>query len=253
MSFRLKTKEDINKIRSGGKLLGDILRRTAKLVKPGISTWELNEFAEKEIVKIGGRPSFKGFGPKGREFPAGLCTSVNSEVVHGVPSKKHILEEGDIIGLDIGMEYQGRYTDMAITVPVGKVDKQTQKLMDVCKEALRLAIAQAKPGNRIGDIAYATQSYVEKNGFNVVRDLVGHGVGFEVHEEPSVPCYGKAGTGLVLEEGMVLAIEPMVTIGGYKLGMMEDDWTLATADGSSAAHFEHTIAIGPKGPEILTA
>jgi len=252
-SGMIKTKDDIAKIRAGGKLLADILRRTAKLVKPGISTGELNEFAEKEIVAAGGRPSFKGYGPKGGEFPAGLCTSINSVVVHGIPSKKAVLEAGDIVGLDIGMEYQGRYTDMAITVPVGKVDARTEKLLQVTKEALTLAIKQAKAGNRIGDIAHATQSHIEKNGFNVVRDLVGHGVGYSVHEDPQVPGYGRAGTGLVLQEGMVLAIEPMVTIGDYHLGVEDDSWSISTVDGSLAAHFEHTVAVGKNGAEILTA
>lgn len=252
MANNLKTKEDIEKIRKGGGILAGILQRTIALVKPGISTWQLNDFAEKEIYAAGGRPSFKGHGPKNNPFPAGLCTSINSEVVHGIPSKKRILQEGDIIGLDIGMEYLGRYTDHAITVAVGKIDKQAQKLLEVTRESMFLAIKQAKVGNKVGDIADATQQYIEKNGFNVVRDLVGHGVGFAVWEDPQVPGFGKPNTGVTLQEGMVLAIEPMATIGDYRLIVENDDWTISTADGSLAAHFEHTVAITRHGPEILT-
>ena len=253
MTSNLKTPEDIEKIRKGGKILADILRRTAALVRPGISTWELNQFAEKEIVAAGGRPSFKGHGPKNNPFPTGLITSINAEVVHGIPSKKRVLEEGDIIGLDIGMEYLGRYTDHAVTVGVGKISAEAQKLLTATREALQLAIKQAKPGNRIGDIAAATQQRIERDGFSVIRDLVGHGVGFAVWEDPQVPCVGRAGTGQILEIGMVLAIEPMAAAGKYKLVIEDDGWTLSTADGSLAAHFEHTVAITANGPEILTA
>lgn len=253
MNSLIKSKEDIDKIREGGRILADILRRTASLVRPGISTAELNDFAEKEITSAGGRPAFKGYGPKGGEFPAGLCTSINSVVVHGVPSKKTLLQSGDIVGLDIGMEYLQRYTDMAVTVAVGEIAPELKKLLDVTKECLILAIKQAKAGNRIGDIGFAIQNHAEKNGFNVIRDLVGHGVGYSVHEDPQVPCYGRPGKGLLLEEGMVLAIEPMVVTGGYKLVIEDDGWSLATADSGLAAHFEHTVAVGKKGAEILTA
>ena len=248
----IKSQEDIDKIREGGKLLADILARTAKMVRPGINTAELNTFAEKEIYSVGGRPSFKGYGDKRNPFPTGLITSINEVVVHGIPDKNAILQEGDIVGLDIGMEYKGRYTDMAITVPVGKISKDAQKLLNVTEEALRLAVKQARPGNKIGDIAATTQAHVEKNGFNVVRDLVGHGVGYGVHEDPQVPCYGKPGTGLTLEAGMVLAIEPMVVTGSHRLTVEADGWSISTADGGLAAHFEHTVAITKKGPEILT-
>jgi methionyl aminopeptidase len=248
----IKTDQDIEKIREGGAILADILRRTIKLAVPGVSTWDLNAFAEKEIVKAGGRPSFKGYGPKGHEFPAGLCTSINSIIVHGMPSKKDILQQGDIVGLDIGMEYKGRYTDHAVTVAVGKISKEAQKLLDVTSKALQLAIKQARVGNKIGDIASATQLWVEKNGFNVVRNLVGHGVGYAVHEDPKVPCFGKAHTGMELKAGMVLAIEPMVTAGDYQLALDADGWGFLTLDKSLAAHFEHTVAITKKGPQILT-
>ena len=248
----IKSAEDIQMIAAGGTLIHDILRRTGELVKPGISTAELDRYVEAEILKIGGIPAFKNYGPKKNPFPATLCTSLNSEVVHGIPSDQVILQEGDIISLDIGMQYLSRYTDTAITVGVGTISGEAQALIDTTERALSHAIAQAVIGNRIGDIAYATQSTVEKNGFNVVREMVGHGVGFDVHEPPDVPCYGKAHTGLLLQEGMVLAIEPMVVAGKFKLQSEADGWTISTVDGSLAAHFEHTIAITKKGPRILT-
>ncbi len=251
MSF-IKSPEEINRIREGGQIVHRILREVAALIKPGVSTWELNEYAEKEIAKASGSASFKGYGDSSNPFPAALCTSVNEAVVHGIPSKDVILKEGDIVGLDIGMKYKGLYTDTAITVGVGKVSTKAQKLMDVTKKALSEAIKQAKVGNSVGDIANAAQTIVEKAGFNVVRDLVGHGVGHGVHEEPSVPNYGRKGSGMKLQEGMVLAIEPMVVIGGYKLEYEEDGWTIVTKDHSLAAHFEHTVAVGIKSGDILT-
>jgi methionyl aminopeptidase len=251
MSF-IKSQDEINKIREGGQILHRILRELAEQVKPGVSTWDLNEYAEAEIAKAGGESSFKGYGEADNPFPAALCTSVNDAVVHGIPNKDVILKEGDIVGLDIGMKYKGLYSDTAITVPVGKVDPKIQKLLDVTKKSLSEAIKQAKAGNTIGDIAYATQAIVEKAGFNVVRDLVGHGVGHGVHEEPSVPNYGRKGAGMKLVAGMVLAIEPMVVMGGYKLKYEDDDWTIVTKDRSYSAHFEHTVAIGEKGADILT-
>lgn len=252
MSKSIKKPEEIEKIYKGGKLLGDILKRTAELVKPGVSTYELNEFAEQEIRKVGGRPSFVGYGGRENPFPAGLCTSINDAVVHGIPSKQDILEEGDIIGLDIGMEYEGLYTDTAITVGVGNVSVEAQKIMDVTKLALEEAINLAKPGNRIGDLGYAMQSIAEKNGFSVVRDLVGHGVGYAVHEDPAVPCYGKPGQGLILEENMVIAIEPMICQKRHNVIFDPDGWTIRTSDGALAAHFEHTIAVTKDKARILT-
>jgi len=248
----IKTREEIEIIAEGGKLIHDILHNTAKLAKPGLSTWELNEFAEKEINKIGGRPSFKFYGTKKNPFPSGLCTSINNIVVHGIPSKTDILHEGDIVSLDIGMEYKKLYTDTAITVSIGNVSRQAKELMDITKKSLDFGIKEARAGNRVGDISAAIQETVEQAGFNVVRDLVGHGVGYDVHEEPSVPCYGKKHDGPKLEEGMVLAIEPMVVMGEYSLLFEADGWTISTADGELAAHFEHTIAITKKGARILT-
>ncbi len=247
-----KKPEEIELIAEGGKLLGDILKRTAALVQPGISTHDLNSFAEAEILKAGGKPSFIGYGDKNNPFPAGLCTSINDAVVHGVPMPDDILHEGDIVGLDIGMVYKGFYTDTAVTVGVGKVSEQADKIMKITRQALQEAINLAKPGNRIGDLGYAMQSIAEKAGFSVVRDLVGHGVGYAVHEDPSVPCYGKPGTGIELVEGMVLAIEPMVCENKPKIVFDADGWTIRTSDGGLAAHFEHTIAVTEKGARILT-
>ncbi|MHB8871776.1 MAG: type I methionyl aminopeptidase [Candidatus Doudnabacteria bacterium] len=247
-----KTQEEIDKIKEGGKILNRILLQTAELVKSGVSTWELNTFAEAEIVKAGGRPSFKGYGNKGHLFPAGLCTSVNAVVVHGVPSKEIILKEGDIVGLDIGMEYKGLFTDTAITVPVGKISEKAQNLLSLTKKALLIGIAEAKIGNRVGDIGAAVQKVADDNKLGIIRDLVGHGVGHAVHEEPQVPNYGKKGTGPELTEGLVIAIEPMFTLGTDDIFIEDDGWTVTTRDESLAAHFEHTVVITKNGPEILT-
>lgn len=252
MSTLLKTKEDIEKLRKGGKIAHRILRQVAKMVKPGISTWELNQEAERLIKEAGAKPAFKGFGPKNNPYPAALCTSVNSVVVHGIPSKKDILEEGDIVTLDIGIIYEGMYTDTAISVGVGKISERDKKLIESTEKALEAAIKKAKVGNRLGDLGHAAQEVIEKAGFSVIRDLVGHGVGYGVHEDPMVPNYGKPGTGMVLKEGMVLAIEPMAAEGHYDLYFYPDDWVIGTADESKAAHTEHTVAITKAGPEILT-
>lgn len=252
MNKYTKSPDEIEKIAEGGKLLGEILRKTGELVKPGISTYELNEFAETQIKKVGGKPSFVGYGSRQNPFPAGLCTSINDAVVHGIPSKQDILQEGDIVGLDIGMEYKGFFTDTAITVPVGKVSSDASRIIEVTKNALKDAINQVKPGNKIGDIGYAMQSIAERAGFSVVRDLVGHGVGYAVHEDPAVPCYGKPGKGIELVPNMVLAIEPMICQKKHNVIFDTDGWTIRTSDGALAAHFEHTIAVTHKGVRILT-
>jgi methionyl aminopeptidase len=248
----IKTPEEINTINEGGKILRDILYKTAGLVKPGVSTWELNEFAEKMIYAAGGRPSFKNYGPKKNAFPAGLCTSINDVVVHGIPSKDEILKSGDIIGLDIGMEYKGLYTDTAITVGVGDISAAAKKLLETTKKTLDAAIKQVKPGNKIGDLSFAMQSTAEAAGFSAVRDLVGHGVGYDVHEDPAVPCFGKKGSGEILKEGMVLAIEPMLCQQEFFVTVDPDGWTIRTADGGLSAHFEHTIAVTKNGARVLT-
>lgn len=247
-----KTPEEIKLIGEGGKILRDILHRAAAMARPGVSTSKINEFAEKEMVKAGGRPSFIGYGGKHNPFQFGLCTSINDAVVHGVPSKDNILVDGDIVGLDIGMEYKGLYTDTAITVAVGKPSRLAERLISVTKQALDEAIKQVKPGNRIGDIGHAIQTTVENAGFSVVRDLVGHGVGYAVHEDPAVPCYGKPGKGIELVENMVLAIEPMVCQFKSKVFFDRDGWTVRTHDGGLSAHFEHTIAVTKNGVKILT-
>jgi len=248
----IKTPEEIEIIAEGGVILHDILHKTAKLALPGVSTWELNDFAESEIKKAGGVPSFKGYGGKQNPYPAGLCTSVNDEVVHGIPSPKTVLKGGDIVGLDIGMVYKNLFTDTAITVGVGSVSDKAKKLMETTKKSLDMAIKQVRPGARIGDIAFATQATAEAAGFSVVRDLVGHGVGYAVHEDPAVPCYGKKGTGEILREGMVIAIEPMLCEHEYFLHLDNDGWTIRTADGGLSAHFEHTVAVTKHGGRILT-
>ncbi len=252
MPGQIKTAKEIELIAEGGKLLRDVLHSTVKLVRPGITTQELSDFADREIRKVGGVPSFIGYGEKGNPFPAALCTSVNDVIVHGIPGKE-VLADGDIIGLDIGMVYKGFFTDTAITVSVGdNVDEKKQKLIDTTKKALELGIQQAVIGNRTGDIGAAVQTYAEKQGFSIVRDLVGHGVGYDVHEDPQVPNYGKKGTGAKLIEGMVLAVEPMLCAGTYHVYFDPDGWTIRTEDGGLSAHFEHTIAITKKGPRVLT-
>lgn len=247
-----KTSKEIDLIHEGGKLLRDILHRTAQMAKVGVSTLDLNNFAEQEIKKVGGVPSFVGYGDKSNPFPYGLCTSINDAVVHGIPSKNEVLADGDIIGLDIGMVYKGLYTDTAITVPVGKVSTLASQLIEVTRVSLEEAINTVKPGNTIGDIGFAIQSIVEKAGFSIVRDLVGHGVGYAVHEDPAVPGYGKPGKGITLVENMVLAIEPMVCEHKPNVVFDPDGWTIRTSDGGLSAHFEHTIAVTKNGVRILT-
>lgn len=262
--IKIKTEKEIQIMWEGGKILANILRELARAVKPGITTQDLNKLAEELVFKFGTqtafangsselKPAFLNYGG----FPATLCTSINDEIVHGVPSDRK-LEKGDLLKLDMGILYKDFYTDSAVTVLVGSglaFDKKTllkKKLIRVTREALSLGIKQAKPGNVIGDIGFAIQQYVEKNGFNVVRDLVGHGIGRELHEEPQVPNYGRSGTGLKLAEGMVVAIEPMVVTGDWKTKEGADGFVFQTKDGGLAAHFEHTIAVTNGGPVILT-
>lgn len=248
----IKTAKEIELMRQGGKKLAEILSTVTKEVKPGVSTFELNKYAEELIEQQGGEPSFKGYDG----FPAALCTSINEAVVHGVPDKKMILREGDIIGLDIGMRWpaqHGLYLDMARTVGVGEISPQAERLIKVTRESFYQAVRVIKAGARIGDIGEAVQSYVEQYGYTVVRTLSGHGVGYQVHEDPQVPNYGKKGTGLVLEPGMVLAIEPMVCMGEPYLITLADGWTAVTADKSLTAHHENTIVVTNKGAEILTS
>lgn len=253
--IKLKTKQQIKTMREGGKILALVLDQVIKSVKPGIKTDELNELAERLIGEYGARSSFKGYQASwsGTPFPSALCISVNNEVVHGLPIPSRILREGDIVGLDCGLEYKGLYTDMARTVGVGKISAQAQKLIKVTQECLMLGIKQAKVGNVLSDIGRAVAEHAEKNGFSVVKQLVGHGVGFSAHEEPQIPNYFDPHAAKIkIEPGMTLAIEPMVNIGDYPVETLDDGWTIVTADGSLSGHFEHTVAVTERGVEIIT-
>jgi len=259
----LKKDNEIKTLREGGKILAAVLKQVAAFVKPGVTTAELEELACRLISEAGGRPAFKGYQTSidDTPFPTALCTSINHEIVHGPALPARILKEGDIIGIDVGIEYpyqkgrDGFYTDMAITVPVGEIGAEVQKLLDVTKRSLELAIAAAQPGNHLSDIGRAVQTYVEAHGYSVVRDLVGHGVGYAVHEDPQVPNYEIRQNSIdnhELKPGMVIAIEPMVNMGKHHIRTKRNEWAIFTADDSLSAHFEHTIVITKKGNEILT-
>lgn len=235
-------------MRAAGRILAEVKERLKALVRPGASTKDIDEDIESFIVGKGAVPAFKGY----RGYPATVCTSINNEVVHGIPSAKRKLKDGDIIGLDLGCIVEGYYGDCAITLPIGPIPERVQELLDVTRESLDKAIVQCRAGNRIGDISHAVQTQCESRGFGVVRAFVGHGIGRSLHEEPQVPNFGEAGRGPLLKAGMVLAIEPMVTMGSWEVRVLEDGWTAVTADGSLAAHFEDTIAITGNGPEVLT-
>jgi methionyl aminopeptidase len=245
----LKSERELNLMRKAGAIVAQILDDMAKMTAPGISTGELDRFAESRIKELGAKPAFKGY----NGFPACVCISVNQEVVHGIPSNKRVLKDGDIVGLDFGVIYDGWYGDSARTVPVGKISDEAQKLLDVTKESLYRGIAQCREGNRVFDIGHAVQNYVENFGYGVVREFVGHGIGRALHEDPQVPNYGPKGKGPALKVGMVLAIEPMINAGSHEVKVLKDGWTAVTVDNSLSAHFEHTVAITPNGPEILTA
>lgn len=244
----LKSSRELGHMRAAGRILAEVKERLKALVRPGASTKDIDEDIESFIVGKGAVPAFKGY----RGYPATVCTSINNEVVHGIPSAKRKLKDGDIIGLDLGCLVEGYYGDCAITLPVGPVPERVQELLDVTRESLNKAIVQCRAGNRIGDISHAVQTHCESHRFGVVRAFVGHGIGRSLHEEPQVPNFGEAGRGPVLKAGMVLAIEPMVTMGSWEVRVLEDGWTAVTADGSLAAHFEDTIAITGNGPEVLT-
>ena len=247
--IQLKSEREIDIMVQGGRILGQALAGLRAKVRSGVSTAELDAFAESFIRgHDGATPAFKGL----YGFPGSICTSINEEIVHGIPSKKRVLREGDIISLDVGVGYKGYFTDAAITVPVGHVDATTTRLLDVTQRALDAGIAVATSGNHIGDIGAAVQAVVEAAGFSVVRDLVGHGIGVEFHEEPQVPNYGKPKRREKLVPGLTLAIEPMVNVGGPTTRTLGDRWTIVTADGSRSAHFEHTVAITENGPKVLT-
>jgi methionyl aminopeptidase len=244
----IKSQEEIALMREAGRIVSEILDELEKAVAPGVTTWDLDALAEKLISQKGARPAFKGY----RGFPACLCTSVNHEVVHGIPSKRRKLREGDLMKLDFGVVYRGFHGDSARTVPVGKVSPEAQALLEATREALNKGIQAMGPGNRIGDIGHAMQRYVEAHGFSVVRDFTGHGIGRHLHEKPEVPNHGQPGSGMKLRPGMVLAIEPMVNQGTDEVELLDDDWTAVTLDNKLSAHFEHTVLITEGGPEILT-
>jgi methionyl aminopeptidase len=252
----IKTPKEIEIMGEGGKILAKIMKELEKNVRPGISTKELDRLAESLILKSGGKCSFKGYKDSGGysaiPYPACLCTSINEEIVHAVPSER-ILKEGDIISLDLGIFYKGFHTDMAITVPVGEVSFEAKRLIRVTKKALKLAIKKVKPGNTFGDISNTIQRYVESQGFNVIRDLCGHGIGKELHEDPQILNYGKRHSGEKLKEGMVFCIEPMVSIGDWHIKRKKDGFGYETFDGSLSAHFEHTVAVTIDGYRILTS
>jgi len=243
----LKSRQEIGRMATPGRMVAEILQLLRERIKPGVTTKELDRLAEQETEKRKARPAFKGYGG----FPFTICSSPNEKVVHGFANDDP-LQEGDILSIDFGLVYDGFYGDSAFTAPVGAVDRQKAELMDVTEKSLELAIEQAVPGNRLGDISHAVQGYVEKMGYSVVREFVGHGIGREMHEEPQIPNFGKAGQGPKLKEGMVLAIEPMINAGKPEVMILPDGWTAVTRDGLPSAHFEHTVAIGPHGPEILT-
>lgn len=245
--IELKNANQLDRMRNAGRIVAETLALMRERAKPGITTLELDRTAEEYIRSQGAIPAFKGY----NGFPATLCTSVNEQVVHGIPSLRS-LESGDIISIDCGALIDGYFGDAAITLPIGEVNKDIQKLLRVTEESLMLGIAQAKLGNRLYDISYAVQRHVEANGFSVVRDYVGHGIGRAMHEDPQIPNFGKPGRGPRLEVGMVLAIEPMVNMGTYEVQTLKDRWTVVTKDGRPSAHFEHTVAITKNGPEILT-
>jgi methionyl aminopeptidase len=246
--IELKSAREIGLMREAGRVLADVVERLRSTVTSGLSTREIDEDVEEFIRARGARPAFKGY----RGFPATVCVSINDEVVHGIPSPARRLKEGDIVGLDLGCIVEGYYADCAVTLPVGEVSPRVQQLLDVTRESLERAIAECRPGRRLSDVSHAVQSHVEASGFAVVRAFVGHGIGRALHEEPQVPNFGEPGRGPRLRPGMVLAIEPMVTMGGWEVRVLDDGWTAVTQDGSLAAHFEHTVAVTEGEPEVLT-
>lgn len=243
------TQADLAALRQSGKILATALRETVAAVRPGVTTMELNAIAEQSIRSAGGQPSFLGY----QDFPAALCVSINDEVVHGIPRVDRVIKDGDLVGLDLGVLFGGAFTDHAVTIGVGEIGAADKKLLAATKESMMLGIQQAVPGHRIGDISAAIQAALDAHTYGIVRQLTGHGLGRAIHEEPSIPNFGRANTGPMIVPGMVLAIEPMVTRGGWAVNTAADGWTVVTADRSRAAHFEHTILVTTGQPEIITA
>lgn len=245
----LKSAREIALIRAGGRILIDVMAHLQKMVKPGVSTLEVDREVEELIAARGARPAFKGY----RGFPATVCTSINEEVVHGIPSAGRRVKEGDIISLDLGCVVDGYYADCAVTLAVGEVAPRVQGLLDTTRESLYKAIAECRPGRRLGDVSYAVQRHVEGRGFSVIRAFVGHGIGRELHEDPQIPNVGEPNRGPELRPGMVLAVEPMATMGSWEVRILDNRWTAVTEDRSWAAHFEHTVAVTEAEPDILTS
>lgn len=253
MAVQVKSRAEIAKLREVNLIVAEVLDECDAAAKPGVSTWELNDVAARVLKKRGARSAFLGYGPSGAPpYPAVLCTSVNEVVVHGIPRKDVVLQEGDIIGLDFGCFKDDFCGDAARTVPIGRVSIEAQQLMDATRESLQRAIDHCVPGNRLQDLGWAIQSHVEPRGYSVVRQFVGHGIGRKMHEDPPVPNYGEPGKGPRLKVGWVLAIEPMVNCGVAEVKVLGDKWTAATADGSLSAHFEHSVAITDEGPYVLS-
>ena len=246
--IKLKSKREIDQMKEAGKIVAEALQEIEQAIKPGITTAMLDKIAEKLIRSYSAEPAFLGY----HNFPASICASVNNEVVHGIPGLRR-LQEGDIISIDVGVLLKGYHGDAAATFAVGEVSPQARKLIDVTRTSLQKAIDAMQAGNKLSDISHAVQSYVESNSLSIVRNYVGHGIGEEMHEEPQVPNFGLPGRGPSLQPGLVLAIEPMVNIGTWEVKVLDDQWTVVTADGSLSAHFEHTVALGDNGPEVLTS
>ncbi|MGA9568015.1 MAG: type I methionyl aminopeptidase [Candidatus Korobacteraceae bacterium] len=249
MSIVCKSASEIEKMRRSGRIVRQVLDSVREAVAPGVTTMDLERVAERKIKELGAKPAFKGY----YDYPCVLCTSVNNEIVHGIPSERRVLKDGDIVSIDTGVVLDGFYGDAAITVPVGgELKPELQKLLDVTRESLYRGIEAARIGNSVGDVGAAVQRIVEDNGFSVVREFVGHGIGTKLHEDPQVPNYGTPGSGPKLRDGMVLAIEPMVNVGRSGTRVLDDKWTAVTQDGSYSAHFEHCVAVTKNGPVILT-
>jgi methionyl aminopeptidase len=251
-SIRIKTRRELEAMREAGRHVGEILLELRDAVRPGITTAELDQLARRAIKRRGVSSSFLGYAPYGLPaYPAVLCVSVNEEIVHGIPGPRE-LKQGDVLSLDFGVSFEGYHGDSAVTIPIGSVSPEVERLIDVTRDSLDRAMVEMVPGKRLSDIGHAVQERVESEGFSVVRQFVGHGIGREMHEPPQIPNYGPGGRGPRLKPGMVFAIEPMVTAGGPEVRMLDDQWTAVTADGSLAAHFEHTILVTDAGPEVLT-
>jgi len=249
MAIVCKSTSEIEKMRRSGRIVRQVLDAVQEVVTPGVTTMDLERVAEARIKDLGAKPAFKGY----YDYPCVLCTSINNEIVHGIPSERRVLKAGDIVSIDTGVVLDGYYGDAAITVPVGsEVTSELQKLLEVTRESLYRGIEAARIGNTVGDVGAAVQKVVEANGFSVVREFVGHGIGTKLHEEPQVPNYGTPGSGPKLRDGMVLAIEPMVNVGRSETRVLADNWTAVTKDGTHSAHFEHTVAVTKNGPVILT-